>query len=197
MGGMLYSTTEGVMYGIIAGLENSEDISQHVIKNGTDNLEIPDSYTKPVEVEYYIGYGTGYEQGQNLRKLLKNDISNPMSLEDKVSCLSFLLREQRSCRQNLTQSFVDNIKFWGIDEVPSSVKEEIQGLLQGFKVQQAVDQLISHYKKNFQLKSLKKFYSVYKKLKEIRQQKKTNKKYLITEDLEKLKKEIWMHISME
>ena len=67
MGGMLHPTLEGELYGQIAGLNTSEDISVFVMNNGVENIEIPDFYKPPVALPYYIGFGSGYEKGQQLR----------------------------------------------------------------------------------------------------------------------------------
>ncbi|PKV53079.1 hypothetical protein ATE84_5214 [Aquimarina sp. MAR_2010_214] len=193
---MLHPTAKGIFDGRIKGLNNSVHITMYV-DNGIKGLKIPDYYTSP-GIEYYIGFGTGYEQGQKLRVLLEKDSSSQMSLDEKTECLSFLLIKQETCRLILsTESFLDNIKCWEEFNIPKTTIDEIQNLLKENKTQRAVDKILIYLKEKFYLKSLMEFYTIYDELKRIRQKKKKNKEYIIIEELEKIKIEIQNWISLK
>lgn len=197
MGGMLHPTAKGILDGRIKGLNSSVHITLYIIDNEMKGFKIPDYYTLP-GTEYYIGFGAGYEQGQKLRGILEKDTSNQMSLDEKVKCLSFLLKKQETCRLILTtESFLDNIKYWEEFNIPKITIDEIQDLLKENKVQRAVNKIFIYLVGKFYLKSLMEFYTIYEKLKEVRQEKKKNKKYNIIEELEKIKTEIRYWISLE
>jgi hypothetical protein len=194
MGGILHPTAKGIVIGRITGLKNSVSIVEYILSIGVKSIEIPEYYTSP-GTEYYIGFGTGYELGQKLRIILENDNSNQMSLDKKIEYFSFLLEKQEICRENLIQPYLNNIKFWGQSNIPCSIIEDVQILLNKNKIQRAVDTLFLYYKDNFYLKSLKEFYEIHKKLKDIRKEKKLNKKYNISEELGKIKAELQSWIS--
>ncbi|MDH7447600.1 hypothetical protein [Aquimarina sp. 2201CG14-23] len=190
MGGMLHPTAKGILDGRIKGLNNAVHITTYIIDNGKEELEIPNYYTLP-GIEYYIGFGTGYEQGQALRMVLEKDSSSQITLDEKIECLSFLLKKQETCGLIVsTESFLDNIKYWGAFKFSKTNIDELQNLLKENKVQRAVDKMLIYLKENFYLKSLIEFYQIWDRLKNIRQEKKKNKEYIITEELEKIKIEV-------
>ncbi len=195
MGGMFHPTSKGVFDGRIIGLNNSEDITLYIINNGVNQLKIPVNYTSP-GIEYYIGFGTGYEEGQKLRVLLEKDTSNQMSLNKKIECLSFLLKKQETCRLLLSiESFLDNIKYWGEFSISNATIEEVEKLLNEDKIQRAINKVFIYLKKRFYLKSLIEFYIIYQALKKIREKKKKDKEYAVIKELEKIKIEIRNFIS--
>ncbi len=190
---MLHPTSKGIIDGRIIGLNNSIHITSYILNNGRENLKVPDYYSSP-GVEYYIGFGTGYELGQKIRKLLEQDTSSKMLLNEKIKCLTFLLEKQEICREDVTQSFLDNIKYWDEFDISLNIINEIKILLEENKIQRSVDKLFSYFKDNFRLKPLMQFYEVRNQLKKIREQKKKNKEYLISERLEKIKAEMYYWI---
>ncbi len=186
---MLHPTIKGIYDGRIKGLNSSVHITQYILNNRIKESKIPEPYTSP-GIEYYIGFGTGYELGQKIRAVLENDISSKMLLNDKIKYFTFLLEKQEICRENLTQSFLDNIKHWDEFNIPSTITNDIKVLLKEKKIQRSIDTLFSYFKNNFNLKSLVEFYKIYDRLKKIREEKKKNKEYIISKELEKVKSEI-------
>ncbi|WP_299189376.1 hypothetical protein [uncultured Aquimarina sp.] len=197
MGGMFHPTSMGIIDGRIIGLNNSVDITRFIINNGLKEIKMPDHYTLP-GTEYYIGFGTGYELGQIMRKLLEKDTTSKMPLSKKIDCLSFLLKKQEGCRLILsTDSFLDNIKCWDELNISKTIVNDIQSLLKENKVQRAVNKILIYLKDRFYLKASIEFYPIYEKLLNLRQKKKKNKDFVITEELEKIKIEIqsWIRLN--
>ncbi len=187
---MFHPTTKGILTGRIVGLNNSINITGYILKVGKGNIEIPDYYTSP-GIEYYIGFGTGYELGQKLRGLLEKDTSSQLSLDKKIECFSFLLKRQEICKVNLTtQSFLDNIKYWEEFTISSAIIDEVQSLIKQNKTQRAIYKLISYFKEKFYLKALMEFYEIYASLEKLRAEKRKNKEYFTGEELEKIKTEV-------
>ncbi|SEL14621.1 hypothetical protein SAMN04487910_1852 [Aquimarina amphilecti] len=187
---MLHPTAKEILVGRITGLNSAISITEYMLTFGMKNIEIPEYYTSP-GTEYYIGFGTGYEQGQKLRSLLKKDVSSEMSLSQKIKCLSFLLKKQETCRLVLsTQSFLDNTKYWKELEISKTIIDEIQNLLKENKIQRAVYKMLIYLKERFYLEALMEFYEVYLNLENARSRKKNNKEYEIGLELEKIKIEV-------
>ncbi|NMH89016.1 hypothetical protein [Flavivirga algicola] len=191
---MLHPTTKGILDGRIIGLNSSVHITSYILKNGIKDPKTPNCYTSN-QIKYYVGFGTGYELGQKIKVLLENDTSSKIPLNEKIECFSFLLEKQEICREDLTQSFLDNIEHWEASNIPLSVIENIKTLLKENKIQRSVDTLFLHFKENFNLRPLMEFYRVYDRLKKIRQEKKNNKAYVVADELEKVKVEVQNWIS--
>lgn len=190
MGGMLHPTSKGILIGRLVGLNSTISITEYIITFGIKSIEIPEYYTSP-GTEYYIGFGTGYEEGQKLRMLLENDTSSQISLEEKITCLSFLLKKQENCRLIITiQSFLDNTKYWNEFRIATGTIDAIQALLEENKIQRAVYKLLIYLKERFYLKALMEFYEVYSNLENARSKKKDNKDYEIEKELERIKIEV-------
>ncbi|AXT49450.1 hypothetical protein D1818_00930 [Aquimarina sp. BL5] len=197
MGGMFHPTSKGIVDGRIKGLNNSVDITRFMIDNGLNELKMPEYYTLP-GTEYYIGFGTGYELGQKLRDLLENDTTCKMPLDEKIECLSFLLKKQEGCRLILsTDSFLDNIKHWDEFNISKTVINDIQNLLKENKIQRAINKILIYLKDRFYLKTSMEFYPIYEKLINLREEKKKDEEFVITEELEKIKMEIQRWISLK
>ncbi len=162
MGGMLHPICEGELMGQIAGVKNPDNIVPYIIRVGADKIPISDYYK--LSPEYYMGFGVGYQQGQQWRELLQADAGSPMSADEKIQCFATLLEEQKKYRHCYTQEFLNNIQFWHQLSVPKVVIQEITELLQNKKVQRAADRLFHYYKNHFQLKGLVEYYKIYKQL---------------------------------
>ena len=195
MGGMLFPTAKGILDGRIKGLNSPQHITLHLIKNGLKEFDVPSPYRKP-GIEYYIGVGTGYEQGQKIRQVLENDTRCKMPLEEKIRCFSFLLEKQESCRKVNQQAFLDHIQEWNNDHLPLPIVNMVKELLAENKIQRSVDTLFHYFQKHFQLKALVEFYEVYNALIKVRRKKKEDKTYSISEELENIKAEVqkWVEL---
>ncbi|MEM1134382.1 MAG: hypothetical protein AAGI07_00990, partial [Bacteroidota bacterium] len=79
---------------------------------------------------------------------------------------------------------------WDEFDISLTVTNEIKIFLKENKIQRSVDKLFLHFKNNFKLKPLMEFYKVHSQLKKIREDKKKNKEYIISEKLEKIKAEM-------
>lgn len=187
--GLYHPTAKGIVDGRIKGLQSALHVTMHIVTNGIKKIEIPKPYKEP-GIEYYIGFGSGYEQGQKMRLFLENDTSSKMSLNEKIACFTFLLKKQEICHHNLSQLFLDNSKHWADFNIPLTNKNHIINLLHEDKIQRAIDTLLLFFKNNYQLKSLMNFYPISQKLKQIRLEARINKTKNIKENMEILKIDI-------
>lgn len=193
--GIYHPTAQGIIDGRIIGIKNSLSMVEYIVKNDVKSIEVP-SYYAPPQTEYFIGFGTGYEQGQKIRELLRNDMHDKLSFDEKIACFSYLLDKQKLCNVNLTRSYLENTKYWHITNIPSSTVKKAHMLLDQNKLQRAIEEIFEYYKNNFQLKSLKEFDEIVQKLKDLRQNKRVHKKTNITVRLEQIKKEVreWIRL---
>ncbi|NMH87824.1 hypothetical protein [Flavivirga algicola] len=198
MGGKPFPKSIGINEGRIEGLKSPVHFDDYILIRDIKNIECPKGYNHRLfGNQYYIGFRIGYELGQKLRSSLKNDTNSQMPLGKKIECLSFLLEIQKStCKENQTQPYINNIKYWNESLIPVPIAKDIQALLSENKIQRAIDKLLLYYKKNFYLKSLKEFYLFDQRLKNLRKEKKTNKKYDIAKELQKLKVELQNWVSI-
>ncbi|MBL3658266.1 hypothetical protein [Fulvivirga sediminis] len=183
---MLHPKAQGRLNGRIAGLDNSNDgtISDVLSKEKREVSEYN------LRSGYLTGFEEGYESGQKLRTALQEDVISKLPFQEKVKCLSFLLKQQERCRADYTQSFMANIIHWEEANMPVSLKSEIEHLLREDKIQRSVDKLFQYFKDHYQLKAFMEFHKLYDQLKKLRTDKKNNKNQSIAGALQGLKNEI-------
>lgn len=192
MGGEYLPQTRGKIDGRKIGLKNDITIVQYNLnpENEIRDLKLPKPYGPSTEMQYHIGFDKGYLEGQKLRILLKNNIENNMSSDEKIACCGYLLSKQEICRTNVLEIYIQNIKYWDTSILPSEIAKTAQKFLIEKKIQRAIDEIYNYYNEHYNLKGLKEFDEIFQHIKDIRNQKKINKNFNSNKELEKLESKI-------
>jgi hypothetical protein len=176
MGGIFDPIIQGQIDGRKNGLQTDLSISLFVQKSGFDLAAFSN--------DYWIGFGSGYTEGQHLRNNFKK-ISGKLLFEEYISCCQYLFLKTQACRIS-PQHYLDNTDNWYKLEIEYTVCKKTFKFIEENKTQRALNEIFEFYKTNFRLKALKDFDILVQDLKNLRSIKKKDKQFNISEEKTKI-----------
>ena len=140
---MRYSEVlEGISMGLVSGIGTESDVLDHVI-NKIDH----DVYT----TEFYIGFGIGVEQSQQLRDKLSEE---PPAYFVKSKILLGSIELYRFKFLDEIKVLTDNIDKWFISQLPEHILYDIAPLLKANRHYNALISIDKFYRNHYNLKPL-------------------------------------------
>ncbi|WP_459210854.1 hypothetical protein [Aquimarina rhabdastrellae] len=126
--------------------------------------------------EWLIGFGVGFNKGQNIRKkLIKNTDGDSVILEKRIKAILFLLDETvYSQFEDMLSESLKNISSWESQKLKSNVLVEVRSLIQQDKLQQALMTIKEFYHKQKVLIALMNYSTLEKSLSSLRQRNRRN-----------------------
>lgn len=166
MGGYYVPLIQGEMEGFKIGLTSDLMLWEH-----TRRLD----YSKH-EGEWLVGYGFGFQIGKNIRKLVK-DNSEPKNVETNTKAILFLqnrIYNYGKFHEKL-QVYLENISNWNQKQLQKEVVENTKKLLSEKKLQRGLNNVYDYYKEKYALVAQMHFYTLLKKLSNLRHSKQQKK----------------------
>lgn len=154
-----------IIIGEIEGLKTGLDTDINLWKL-VQNFE----YEK-LEGEWLIGFGVGFTKGQRLRNQIRKNVTLEIFSERIHAVLRFLEVNCYSVFTASIDSYIEHIDSWNCANLPDTVVQEIQTLLESNKTQQALQTVSDYYQSNFMLIDLVEFEKITRRLKKLRKQK--------------------------
>ena len=179
MGGYYTPLIQGEMEGFKIGLTSDLILWEH-----TRSLD----YSK-YEGEWLVGYGFGFQLGKNIRlQVIAN--SEPKNLDTNIKAILFLQNRIYNYGKfhDKLQVYLQHLSNWNEIQIPKQVIENSEKFLSEKKLQRSLDNIYNYYKENYALVTQMHFYTVLKKLSDVRHSK--QKKKITSETYLKMKLEI-------
>lgn len=158
-----------IIYGEIEGLKIGID-TDLILWEHTRNLD----YDK-LEGEWLIGYGVGFNKGQNLRSILLTHTTNEV-IDEEINAILFLLESVSYADfEPLLLKYLENIKNWRSKKITPHVVSEVESFIARNKLQRALQVVTHFYETHRNLIALIEYSELSDKLYSIRQNKQLNK----------------------
>ena len=179
MGGMYFPNIAGEIEGIKNGI-------------ATDSIDWKSIHAKgyaKYNKQWLVGYGVGFEKGQNIRTQIKG-LSQPETFDTNIKAILFLQNRIYNYGKfhDKLQVYLQHLSNWNEIQIPKQVIENSEKFLSEKKLQRSLDNIYNYYKENYALVTQMHFYTVLKKLSDVRHSK--QKKKITSETYLKMKLEI-------
>ncbi|MDW3195011.1 MAG: hypothetical protein R8G66_21745 [Cytophagales bacterium] len=179
-----------IVHGEIAGLKIG------LISNEDDLYAITKSIeNEPHQVEYFVGFGFGFNRAQQIRNRLKSP--GDLSFDEKTQTVKIFLEKNSYFPKysdfcTRIDNYVENQGRWNSGSLSPEVCDTTDDLLNNNLLQRALDGIYNYYAGKGALKALLEFENFKERLKSIRKNRR-NKEYsesYLNQEMDSIKKDL-------